>query len=64
MGDDVVAFVRWLNIWWNDDDDVGGVENVLLDKRVVDDDDADVLPDEEELCDCFRALARRFWNHT
>ena len=62
VGDDVEAFDRPLNIWWNDDDDVGLVENDFDDERA--DDDNDILPDDEELCDCFRALARRFWNQT
>ena len=64
VGDDVDAFARPLNIWWNDDDDAGLVENAFDERRTDDKDDVDVLPDDEELCDCFRALARRFWNHT
>jgi hypothetical protein len=36
------------------------VENVFDDKRTDDNDDVDVLPDDEELCDCLRAFARRF----
>jgi hypothetical protein len=62
VGEEVDAFPRPLNIWWNDDDDVGFVENDFDDNRA--DEDNDVLPDDDELCDCLRALARRFWNHT
>ncbi len=62
VGDEVDAFPRQLNIWWNDEDDVGFIENALEDNRA--DDDRDILPDDDELCDCLRAFARRFWNHT
>jgi hypothetical protein len=37
---------------------VGFVENDFDDNRA--DEDNDVLPDDDELCDCLRALARRF----
>ena len=65
VGDDVDALTRPWNIWLNDNDDEGGaVPNAFADSRANEDDDAVLVDDGELLCDCLRALARRFWNQT